>query len=203
MKVLIACEFSGVVRRAFRACGHDTWSCDLVSSDDRAAEHIELRAEEVIKWGCWDLMLAFPPCTYLSRSGLWRNSKDPSRQAKTDAALDFVKLLLNAPIPRIALENPYGRISTAIRKPDQVIHPYQFGHDASKATCLWLKNLPLLQPYEPQFWVQPRHVNGKMRWANQTDSGQNRLAPSATRARDRAVTYRGIAVAMAQQWGGV
>src|SRR5690606_3185255 len=113
-------------------------------------------------------------------------------------SLEFVRLLLDADIPRIALENPIGRISTAIRKPDQIIHPHQFGHDASKATCLWLKNLP---PLLPTSLVAPRMVNGRPRWSNQTDSGQNKLPPSEDRWKIRSATYRGIADAMADQWG--
>jgi hypothetical protein len=122
----------------------------------------------------------------------------PERVSLTEQALEFVRLLLEAPIHRIALENPIGCISTRIRPFDQAIHPYQFGHDASKKTCLWLKNLPPLRPTQ---FVEPRMVNGKPRWANQTDSGQNRLPPSADRWALRSETYKGIALAMAEQWG--
>ena len=148
----------------------------------------------------WDLMIAHPPCTYLSVSGLHWNKKDVARAARTKDALDFVSYLLAAPIQRIALENPIGCISTAIRRPDQIIQPYQFGHDASKATCLWLIRLP---PLRMGSLVAPRLVGGKPRWANQTDSGQNRLGPSEDRWKKRSITYQGIADAMAEQWGSL
>jgi hypothetical protein len=131
-------------------------------------------------------------------SGQHWNHRTAGRQAQTDQALDFVRLLLNAPILRIALENPVGVISTNIRKPDQIIQPYDFGHDASKKTCFWLKGLPALQPTQ---YIAPRIIQGKSRWANQTDSGQNRLPPSKDRWKDRSRTYQGIADAMASQWG--
>lgn len=146
----------------------------------------------------WDLMIAHPPCTYLSVSGMhWttRGLRDPKL---TEDALDFVRLLMDAPIPRIAIENPVSVISSRIRKPDQTIQPWQFGHDASKATCLWLKNLPKL---EPTYIVPGRIVNGKKRWANQCDSGQNKLGPSPDRWKKRAEFYQGVADAMAEQWG--
>jgi hypothetical protein len=146
----------------------------------------------------WDLMIAHPPCTYLCSSGLHWNKRIPERAQKTEEALEFVQVLLDAPIAKIALENPIGCISTRIRKPDQTIQPYQFGDDASKATCLWLKGLPPLRPTQ---FVEPRMVNGKPRWANQTDSGQNRLPPSADRWKIRSETYVGIAEAMVAQWG--
>jgi hypothetical protein len=143
-------------------------------------------------------MIAHPPCTYLCSSGLHWNKKRPERAKMTLDALEFVQLLLDAPIPKIALENPIGVISTQIRKPDQTVQPYQFGHDASKATCLWLKNLPLLQPTQE---IPPRMIDGKPRWSNQTDSGQNKLPPSKDRWKIRSTTYLGIAEAMARQWG--
>lgn len=148
----------------------------------------------------WDMMIAHPPCTYLCRSGLHWNKRHPGRQILTDEALEFVETLLHAPISRIALENPIGCISTAIRKPDQIIQPHQFGHDASKATCLWLKNLPPLSPTRD---IEPRIVNGRPRWANQTDSGQNNMSETPQRAALRSVTYEGIAEAMAAQWGAL
>ena len=148
----------------------------------------------------WDLMIAHPPCTYLSSSGLHWNKRVPGRQAKTDQAVQFVQDLLSAPISRIAIENPVGRISTAIRPPDQFIHPHEFGHDASKRTGLWLKGLPNLIGTKN---ISPRFVDGRARWANQTDSGQNRLGPSADRWKKRSETYEGIAAAMATQWGGL
>lgn len=194
MKVLVACEFSGAVRDAFIACGHDAMSCDLLPAE-APGPHYCGDVRDVLDQG-WDLMIAHPPCTYLAVSGLHWNKRRPERAAFTEQALEFVQLLLNAPVPMIALENPIGCISTRIRKPDQIIQPWQFGHDASKATCLWLKNLPLLQPTD----VLPG--GSKARRANQTASGQNKLPPSADRWKLRSLTYPGIAEAMAAQWGG-
>lgn len=197
MRILVACEYSGRVRDAFRAAGHDAWSCDLLPCDAGPAYHIQGDVVPLLGQG-WDLMVAHPPCTYLCSSGLHWNKRVEGRQAKTEVALDFVRTLLSCPIPRVAIENPVGCISTRIRKPDQTIQPWQFGHDASKATCLWLKELPLLRPTAI---ISPRMVAGRPRWANQTDSGQNRLGPSADRWKIRSETYSGIATAMAQQWG--
>jgi hypothetical protein len=196
MRVLIACEYSGAVRDAFRARGHDAMSCDLLPTDV-PGPHYHGDVFDVIGDG-WDLMVAHPPCTYLSSSGLHWNGRVEGRAEKTEHALAFVRALLAAPIPRIAVENPIGCIGTRIRKADQTIQPHQFGDDASKATCLWLKGLPLLTP---TVHVPGRQVNGKTRWANQTDSGQNRLAPSADRWKLRSATFPGIAAAMADQWG--
>ena len=199
MKVLIACEFSGVVRREFAKLGHDTWSCDFLPADDNSPNHIQADVLTILDSG-WDLMIAHPPCTYLSSSGLHWNKKDIKRATKTLLSLAFVQRLMNASIYRIAIENPIGCISTQIRKPDQIVQPYQFGHNASKATCLWLDNLPKL-PIDQTLYVEPRIVNGKKRWDNQTDSGQNRLPPSKDRWALRSVTYQGIAEAMAKAWG--
>jgi site-specific DNA-cytosine methylase len=170
-------------------------SCDLLPSEQPGPHHQgdvrELLGQE------WDLLIAHPPCTYLSVSGMhWttRGLRDPKL---TEDALDFVRLFMDAPIERIAIENPVSVISSRIRKPDQIIQPYQFGHDASKKTCLWLKGLPLLTPTQ---MVEPRIVNGKQRWGNQTDSGQNKLPPSKDRWKLRSKTYEGIADAMAAQW---
>lgn len=196
MRVLVACEYSGAVRDAFRARGHDAMSCDLLPTDVDGP-HYQGDVFDVIGDG-WDLMVAHPPCTYLSSSGLHWNGRVEGRAAKTEDALAFVRALLDAPIPRIAVENPVGCIGTRIRKADQTIQPHQFGDDASKATCLWLKGLPLLTPTAH---VPGREVNGRFRWANQTDSGQNRLAPSADRWKLRSATFPGIAAAMADQWG--
>ena len=196
MRVLIACEYSGAVRDAFRARGHDAMSCDLLPTDVDGP-HYHGDVFDVIGNG-WDLMIAHPPCTYLCSSGLHWNGRVEGRAAKTEDALAFVRALFDAPIPRIAIENPVGCIGTRIRKADQTIQPHQFGDDASKATCLWLKGLPLLTPTDR---VPGRMVNGKARWANQTDSGQNRLAPSADRWKLRSATFPGIAAAMADQWG--
>ena len=196
MRVLIACEYSGAVRDAFRARGHDAMSCDLLPTDV-PGPHYQGDVFDVIGDG-WDLMVAHPPCTYLSSSGLHWNGRVEGRAAKTEDALAFVRALLEAPIPRIAVENPVGCIGTRIRKADQTIQPHQFGDDASKATCLWLKGLPLLAPTAR---VPGRIVNGRPRWANQTDGGQNRLGPSADRWKLRSATFPGIAAAMADQWG--
>ena len=170
-------------------------SCDLLPSEQPGPHHQgdvrELLGQE------WDLLIAHPPCTYLSVSGMhWttRGLRDPKL---TEDALDFVRLFMDAPIERIAIENPVSVISSRIRKPDQIIQPHQFGHDASKKTCLWLKGLPLLKPTQ---MVEPRIVNGKPRWGNQTDSGQNKLPPSKDRWKLRSKTYQGIADAMATQW---
>lgn len=198
MKVLVACEYSGVVRDAFIAAGHDAMSCDLLPTDSPGPHH-QGDVLKILDQG-WDLMIAHPPCTYLCSSGLHWNKKRPEREAKTTAAVEFVRQLLAAPIPMIALENPVGRLSTAIRKADQYIQPYQYGADASKKTGLWLIGLPLLEPTE---YVEPRVVGGKSRWANQTDGGQNRLPPSADRWKLRSTTYDGIADAMAAQWGSI
>lgn len=196
MRVIVACEFSGVVREAFLALGHDAVSCDLLPAEDGSGLHHQGDVREILGDG-WDLMIAHPPCTYLSVSGMHRTVRGLRDPQLTEDALTFVKLLLDAPIERICVENPVGVISTRIRRPEQIIQPYQFGHDASKKTCLWLKNLPRLQPTR---YVEPRMVAGKSRWANQTDSGQNRLPPSADRWAKRSVTYQGIADAMAEQW---
>lgn len=198
MKVLVACEYSGRVRDAFLAQGHQAMSCDLLPTDS-PGPHYQGDVMDIIADG-WDLMVAHPPCTYLSVSGMhWttRGLRDPKL---TEDALGFVRLLMDAPIERIAVENPISVISSRIRKPDQIVNPYEFGHDASKKTCLWLKNLPPLRPTQ---MIEPRIVNGRPRWGNQTASGQNKLAPSADRWKIRSETYEGIAKAMAAQWGGV
>ena len=202
MKVLVACELSATVRDAFRARGHDAWSCDLEPCESDPQWHIEGDVLQIINNG-WDLMIAHPPCTYLSVSGPHWNKRGKlidgvPRSQLTEDGLMFVKLLMDAPIERIAVENPVSCISTRIRKPDQIIQPWMFGDDASKKTCFWLKNLRDLCPTKI---IEPRIVNGKPRWANQTDSGQNKLGPSADRAKLRSKTYPGIADAMAEQWG--
>lgn len=199
MNVLIACEFSGRVRDAFIAAGHTALSCDLEPSFAGGPHHQgDILAFLDEHAGEFDLMVAHPPCTYLCSSGLHWNRRRPERQQQTEKAISFVRQLLSYPIPRIALENPVGCLSTALRKPDQIIQPYDFGEDASKATCLWLKNLP---PLVPTRSIPPRMVNGRPRWGNQTDSGQNRLPPSHDRWKLRSITYQGIASAMAAQWG--
>ena len=198
MKVLVACEYSGTVRDAFIRAGHDAISCDLLPTD-APGPHYQGNVMDVIGDG-FDLMVAHPPCTYLSASGMhWttRGLRDPQL---TIDALAFVLRLMDAPIQRIAIENPVSVISSRIRRPDQIIQPWMFGHDASKKTCLWLKGLP---PLTPTWTIAPRMVNGKPRYGNQTDSGQNRLPPSADRWKIRSETYSGIADAMANQWGNV
>lgn len=197
MRVLVACEYSGRVRRAFAALGHQAVSCDFLPAEDGSKDHYQGDVFNII-YDHWDLMVAHPPCTYLASSGLHWNKRIEGRAQLTEDALEFVTGLLEAPIERIALENPIGCISSRIRKPDQVIQPYEFGEDASKRTCLWLKGLPKLQGTR---LIQPRVVDGKPRWANQTDSGQNKLTPSEDRWKDRSRTYEGIASAMANQWG--
>jgi hypothetical protein len=217
MKVLIACEYSGRVRDAFIGGGHEAMSCDLLPTDV-PGPHYQGDVRDVMHDG-WDLMIAHPPCTYLSVSGMhWttRGLRDPHL---TEDALDFVCLLLDAPIERIAIENPVSVISSRIRKPNQIIHPWMFGHDASKKTCLWLKNLPLLKftnviegdvyccgmkVYENDFYGCPNcngEKKGKRIYANQTASGQNKLPPSKDRWKLRSTTYQGIADAMADRWG--
>ena len=193
MKVLIACEYSGIVRDAFISLGHDAMSCDLLPTE-QPGPHYQGDVFDIIGDG-WDLMIAHPPCTYLSSSGLHWNGRVPGRAELTEEALEFVRRLLDAPIPKIALENPVGCISSRIRKPDQIIQPWHFGDDASKKTCLWLKNLPLLRE------TNRLPGNNLTRRANQTASGQNKLGPSPDRQKIRSKTYQGIADAMAAQWG--
>jgi site-specific DNA-cytosine methylase len=180
MKVLVACEFSGIVRDAFIARGHQAISCDLLATE-RPGPHWECDIREV-KMGGFDLMIAHPPCTHLAVSGArWFAGK----QKEQAEALDFVRYLLDAPIPRIALENPISVISTRIRKPDQIIQPWMFGHGEVKATCFWLKNLPRLVP------------------TNVVDGRQTRVwyaSPSPNRWKERSRTLTGIAEAMADQW---
>jgi site-specific DNA-cytosine methylase len=198
MKILVACEYSGRVRNAFQKLGHDVLSADFEPAEDGSPYHYQGDCFDLINDQHFDLMIAHPPCTYLSVSGMhWtaRGLRDPKL---TEDALEFVRRLMAAPIKRIAIENPVSVISSRIRKPDQIINPYQFGEDASKKTCLWLKNLELLVPTQ---MVEPRIINGKKRWGNQCDSGQNKLGPSDTRWKERSRTYQGIADAMAQQWG--
>jgi hypothetical protein len=195
MRVLVACEFSGRVRDAFLALGHNAWSVDLLPSET-PGPHLQQDVLAVLDWD-WDLMIAHPPCTHLAVSGAaWFKHK----QKEQAEALEFVQALLDAPIPRIALENPVSIISSRIRKPDQIIQPYEFGHPESKKTCLWLKNLPKL---EPTLVLQPPRFNEKGRpiWNNQTMSGQNKLGPREDRWKERSRTYEGIAAAMASQWG--
>jgi hypothetical protein len=205
MRVLIACEYSGAVRDAFIRAGHEALSCDLLPTDAPGPHYVgDVRD---ILGQPWDLLIAHPPCTYLCSSGLHWNKRVPGRQRLTDDAVSFARMFIDGPeaahIPRRAVENPIGCLSRLVRKPDQIIQPHQFGHDASKATCLWLHGLP---PLTPTANVAPRLVrqpSGKTlpRWGNQTDSGQNKLPPTDDRWKIRSETYAGIAEAMAAQWG--
>ena len=181
MKVLVACEFSGIVRNAFISKGHDAWSCDLLPTEI-PGQHIQGDVLNVLDDG-WDLMIAHPPCTHLCVSGA-RWFKD--KKVEQEAALDFVRLLLDSPVPKICLENPVGIISTKIRKPDQVIQPWMFGHGETKSTCLWLKGLPKLIP--------TNIVSGR-------EQNIWKMPPSKNRWRERSRTFQGIANAMAKQWG--
>jgi hypothetical protein len=185
LRVLVACEFSGVVRRAFRVLGHDAWSCDLLQSEDDSAHHIRGDAIEA-SFGEWDLMIAHPPCTDLAVSGA-RHFPAKIADGRQQDALDFVQMLMNAPISRMAIENPISVISSKIRKPDQIIQPWQFGHGETKATCLWLKNLPKLTP--------TNIVEGR-------EARVHRMPPGPDRWKERSRTFTGIAEAMAEQWGG-
>lgn len=182
MKVLVGCEFSGVVRDAFAARGHDAWSCDLLPCERAPSRHLQRDVLTVLDAG-WDLAIFHPPCTHLAVSGA-RWFKD--KRAEQAAALDFVRRLLDAPIERIALENPVSIISSRIRKPSQVIQPWQHGHGETKATCLWLKNLPPLQPSNV--------VEGR-------EARVHRMPPGPNRWRERSRTFEGVARAMAEQWG--
>jgi len=213
MKILIACEYSGTVRDAFIRAGHDAISCDLLESD-APGPHYQGDVRDILAEP-WDAVIAFPDCTYLCSSGWhWvargRIEEDGRpRMEHVKEALEFARMFIDGPetahIPKRAVENPIGRLSTLIRKPDQIIQPWQFGDNASKATCLWLSGLPLLTPLPESQQAKPRIVNyqGKMvsRWANQTDSGQNVLPPTDDRWKIRSRTYKGIAEAMASQWG--
>lgn len=198
MRILIACEESATVREAFAAIGHDAWSCDILPSRI-PGKHIQDDVRKHLSDG-WDAMIAHPDCTYLTVANTYMTrgcSKYTPAQAVElrKAAIEFFMAMIEAPIEKIGVEQPIGIMSRLYRKPDQIIHPWQFGDDASKATCLWLKNLPLLVPTN----ILPG--GRKARRANQTASGQNKLGPSPDRARLRSQTYQGIAAAMAQQWG--
>ena len=181
MRVLVACEYSGTVRDAFIARGHDALSCDLLPTE-KPGPHHQGDVSDIL-WDGWDLMIAHPPCTHLAVSGArwWKDKQDEQAEA-----LYFVGMLMAAPIPRIALENPVSKISTAIRKPDQIIQPWQFGHGETKATCLWLKGLPKLVPTNV--------VEGR-------EARIHKMPPSKDRWKERSRTYQGIADAMAAQWG--
>lgn len=183
MNVLVACEFSGIVRDAFRKRGHDAYSCDILPTEGDPRYHIEGDVTKYLDWKRWDIMIAHPPCTHLAVSGA-RWFKDKINEQ--ESALRFVRDLMGANIHRIALENPISIISSRIRNPDQIIHPWQFGHGETKATCIWLKNLPLLRP--------TKIVEGR-------ESRIHKMPPGPNRWKDRSRTFLGIAEAMAEQWG--
>lgn len=196
--VLIGCEVSGVVRDEFRKAGHEAYSCDVQKGEGL---HIQGDVVDAIKSRRWRFIGLHPPCTALAVSGNAHYAKGKAKHAARIGALDWTSTLWDLArncATACYLENPVGVLSRRIGKPTQTIQPHQFGHDASKATCLWLHGLP---PLQPTGHVAPRLVSGKPRWGNQTDSGQNRLGPSPTRAAERARTYQGIAAAMAEQWG--
>jgi hypothetical protein len=182
MRVLVACEYSGRVRDAFRCHGHDAWSCDLLECEGDPHWHMQRPVEEVLGDG-WDLMIAHPPCTHLAVSGSRHFHRKQREQAE---ALDFVRLLMAAPIDRWCIENPVSIISSAITPPQQIIQPWQFGHGETKSTCLWLKNLPSLKPTQV--------VEGR-------EAKVHRMPPGPNRWKDRSRTYQGIADAMGLQWG--
>jgi hypothetical protein len=192
-RVIIACEFSGVVRRAFRALGHDAWSCDLLPAEDQSEFHIQGDVTGLLIGELWDLMIAHPPCTHLAVSGAPHFHRKQAEQAE---ALEFVRLLLDAPIPRICLENPVSIISSRIRKPDQIVQPWMFGHAERKTTCLWLKGLPRLTPtsdLKAEMLAKPANKQNPLHY----------LPPSPERWKLRSTTYPGLALAMAEQWGAL
>jgi site-specific DNA-cytosine methylase len=182
MRILVACEYSGTVRDAFIARGHDAVSCDILPTE-KPGPHIQGDVTEVLNQG-WDMMVAFPPCTHLAVSGA-RYFKEKRADGRQQKALDFVRMLMDAPIDRIAIENPVSVISSHIRKPDQTIQPWQFGHGETKRTCLWLKNLPKLTPTRIVEGREQRILN---------------MSPRPNRAKERSKTFQGIANAMAKQW---
>ena len=186
MKVLVSCEYSGRVRDAFIAKGHTALSCDLLPSESDKGPHYQGSIIDLLASGeRWDLLIAHPPCTYLAASGArwWAQRQEEQKQA-----IEFFKMLLNLPIEKIAIENPVGILSSAVRKPDQIIHPWQFGHGETKKTCLWLKGLPLLKP--------ENIVEGR-------EDKIHKMPPSKDRWKNRSRTYQGIADAMANQWGNI
>jgi len=200
LRVLVACEFSGVVRRAFRALGHDAWSCDLLPADDDSPHHYQCDILEILDEG-WDLMIAHPPCTYFTNSGVcWLTGKNakPGRWDDLDKAAVFFNALLDADIPKICIENPiphkYAIERISGRKYTQIVQPYMFGHMETKATCLWLKGLAPLEPttdLKAETMALPSAERQRLHW----------LGPSPDRWKLRSITFQGIAEAMAEQWG--
>ena len=216
MKVLIACEYSGRVRDAFLANGHEALSCDLLPTD-LPGPHYQGDVLDIIN-DDWDLLIAHPPCTFLTCSAEWEYTDGPyhqkilpgtlvgeeRRQARIDA-IGFVKTLFNSSVSKIAIENPVGVLSRELRAPDQFIQPYEFGDNGSKKTCLWFKGLPRLKPtklYPPRLAKSKDGRSYSLRWGNQTDSGQNKESPGQDRWKIRSTTWQGWANAMAAQWGG-
>lgn len=194
MRVLIACEFSGRVREAFRKLGHDAWSCDIEPAEDGSKHHIQGDVLGHLREG-WDQMIAHPPCTHLAISGA-RHFTAKQADGRQQEAIEFFMSLVNAPIKRKAVENPVCIMSTYYRKPDQIIQPHQFGHPEFKATCLWLEELPLLVPTAQVENVPPRGSKAAKAW-----DVVHRMAPGPKRANARSRTYLGVAEAMAAQWG--
>jgi hypothetical protein len=184
MKILVACESSGIVRDSFKAKGHDVWSCDLLPSES-PGNHIQEDVIPKLKYS-WDMIIAHPPCTYLASSGARWFHTSTARERQQNEAIAFFNAFLLADCPRVAIENPIGIMSTKYRKPDQIIQPWMFGHGETKATCLWLKGLPKLKPTDI--------VPGR-------EARIHKMSPSPTRGKDRSRTYQGIADAMANQWG--
>ena len=184
MRVLVGCEYSGRVRQAFRDRGNDAWSCDLLESEDGSPFHIQGDVIPLLADN-WDLAIFHPPCTHLAVSGA-RHFAEKIADGRQQEALEFVRRLLDAPIPKIALENPVSIISTRIRKPSQIVQPWMFGHGETKATCLWLKGLPKLEP--------TNIVGGR-------EAKVHRMSPGPNRWKERSRTYSGVAEAMAAQWG--
>jgi len=205
MKVLVACEFSGAVRDAFTKLGHDAWSCDLLPNET-PGNHYQGSVLDIIGGGEWDLMIAHPPCTYLTLTGnKWFKpefaDRFPNRHQQRQEAVDFFMLLANANIPKIAIENPIGVMSRIYRKPNQIIQPYEYGHETTKATCLWLKGLPNLKPtniVSKGEVVISKSGNRMSRWYYETSKLPLK---GGIRAKARSVTFQGIADAMADQWG--
>jgi len=201
MKVLIACEFSGIVREAFKKKGHDAWSCDLLPTEI-SGQHIQGNVREILDKD-WDLMIAHPPCTYLCVTGnRWfkpeYKSRFPNREQQREDAIKFFMTLVNAPILKIAIENPVGIMSRLYCKPEQIIQPFQFGHKEAKKTCLWLKNLSLLKPTK---LVEPEYTTYKSGKRMATWYTEAIKLPSKEREKLRSTTFQGIANAMAEQWG--
>jgi hypothetical protein len=196
MKILVACEYSGRVREAFRKKGHDAWSCDILTCDDNSLFHIQDDVLKHLDEG-WDMMIAHPPCTYLANSGVQHLHKDPTRWAKMEEAREFFLKFINADIPKIAVENPIPHGYAKMPKYSQIVQPYYFGEEAQKKTCLWLKNLPLLVPTNivgkgEQYIGKNGKPNGS-KWYQ--------LPPGKDRWKYRSTTFQSIANAMAEQWG--